>query len=137
MPSGAGKNENEKGKKRARQKAEERYTTGYSERVPRSIPTFQPNEYQLVFLTDIRAITCLWLWNKGICIRKYLPTFFFKPYRNITLTLNIPKSIYHNSQVRDKPSDPAPPAPYDLMLSHLVCGVYQKRGTIQLKVSIL
>ena len=58
MPSGAGKNENEKGKKRARQKAEERYTTGYSERVPRSIPTFQPNEYQLVFLTDIRAITC-------------------------------------------------------------------------------
>ena len=58
MPSGAGKNENEKSKKRVTQKAEERYTTSYSERVPQSIPTFQPNEYQLVFLTDIRAITC-------------------------------------------------------------------------------
>lgn len=102
MPSGAGLKENEKGRKRTRKThREERSTAGFSERVPSVTPTIPPDEYQVVFVKDTKALTC---YGCG-------------------------------SKLRNKPSDAPPPAPYDLMLKHHERRVYQKKGTIQLKVS--
>ena len=45
--------------------------------------------------------------------------------------------VYIILQLRNKPSDPPFPTPYDLMLKHRERRVYQKKGTIQLKVGTL
>ena len=69
MPSGAGLKENEKGRKRTRTThTEERSTAGFSERVPSVTPSIPPDEYQVVFLKDTRALTCYGCGSKVIVV---------------------------------------------------------------------
>ena len=69
MPSGAGLKENEKGRKRTRKThREERSTAGFSERVPSVTPTIPPDEYQVVFVKNTKALTCYGCGSKVIAI---------------------------------------------------------------------
>ena len=69
MPSGAGLKENEKGRKRTRKThREERSTAGFSERFPSVTPTIPPDEYQVVFVKDTKALTCYDCRSKVIAI---------------------------------------------------------------------
>lgn len=73
MPTGAGRKENEKGKKRTRKThTAEQSTTGFWERVPLMVPAIQPDEYQVVFLQDTKALTCYGCGMKGIEVRNYI-----------------------------------------------------------------
>lgn len=59
MPYGAGRKENEKGKKRYRKRhTDVRSTEGFSERFSLTAPAIPPDEYQVVFLLDTKAQTC-------------------------------------------------------------------------------
>lgn len=73
MPTGAGRKENEKGKKRTRKThTAEQSTTGFLERVPLMAPAIQPDEYQVVFLQDTKALTSYGCGMKGIEVRNYI-----------------------------------------------------------------
>ena len=68
MPRGAGRKENEKGRKRIRKThTEERSTAGFSERVPLMAPATPPHEYQVVFVQDTKAVTCYGCGSKVYC----------------------------------------------------------------------
>lgn len=158
MPSGAGLEENDKGRKRTRTThTEERSTAGFSERVPSATPAIPPDEYQIVFLKDTKALTCYdcglnvyGLYGDGFLkintrhfkikttcsaiYQAFISIVTFQPQTQYTLRMKDLITFNIVLQLRNKPSDPPPPAPYDLMLKHRERRVYQKRGTIELKV---
>ena len=103
IPSGSGKKDNDKSRKRLRKDHPARDVKEYEERVAAGSQEKDEEEepYELVFVKDTSATTCYGC--KG--------------------------------RVRDKPSLPPPPPPFDLFIRHRERRIYKKKGEIKIRIT--
>jgi hypothetical protein len=105
IPTGSGKKDNEKSKKRKRTEHPPRDVSLYGERVEtstsKSLESSTDNPYEVIFVKDSAATTCYGC--KG--------------------------------RVRDKPSAPAPHPPYDLFIRHSERRIYNRPGETKMRIS--
>ena len=104
IPSGSGKKDNEKSRKRLRKDHPARDVQEYEERVAAGSQERKDEEeepYELVFVKDTSATTCYGC--KG--------------------------------WVRDKPSLPPPPPPFELFIRHRERRIYKKKGEIKIRIT--